>query len=61
MSPKPVYLNDVPLGSAATWFEVAEIVSRITGVSFTAKTIQRRASEGPHGFYVTLRMHVLCE
>ena len=52
---KFVYLNDVPVGQAATWFEVAEIVSRLVGAPFTAKGIQRRASEGPRGFYVTLR------
>ena len=57
MIAKPVYLNDVPVGQAATWFEVAEIVSRLIGASFTAKGIQRHASEGPRGFYVVLRRH----
>jgi hypothetical protein len=52
---KLVYLNDLPVGQAATWFEVAELVSRLVGASFTAKGIQRHASEGPRGFYVTLR------
>jgi hypothetical protein len=52
---KLVYLNDVPVGQAATWIEVAEIVSRLLGAPFTAKGIQRHASEGPRGFYVTLR------
>lgn len=55
MIAKLVYLNDVPVGQAATWIEVAEIVSRLVGASFTAKGIQRHASEGPRGFYVTLR------
>jgi hypothetical protein len=56
MSPKPVYLNlnDVPIGTASTWWDVATIVSKIVGPSFTAKEIQRYASEGPHGFYVKL-------
>ena len=56
ISPKPVYLNGVPIGDAATWFEVAQIVAGATGVSFTAKAIQQHASEGPRGFYVTLRL-----
>lgn len=55
MIAKLVYLNDLPVGQAATWFEVAELVSRLVGASFTAKGIQRHASEGPRGFYVTLR------
>ncbi len=55
MIAKLVYLNDVPVGQAATWFEVAEIVSRLVGATFTAKGIQRHASEGPRGFYVALR------
>ena len=57
MIAKLVYLNDVPVGQAATWFEVAEIVSRLVGGTFTAKGIQRHASEGPRGFYVTLLRH----
>jgi hypothetical protein len=52
---KLVYLNDVPVGQAAAWYEVAEIISRLVGATFTAKGIQRHASEGPRGFYVTLR------
>ncbi|HEV2550317.1 MAG TPA: hypothetical protein VGU20_23600 [Stellaceae bacterium] len=55
MIAKLVHLNDVPVGQASTWFEVAEIVSRLVGATFTAKGIQRHASEGPRGFYVTLR------
>jgi hypothetical protein len=52
---KLVYLNDVPVGQAAAWYEVAEIISRLIGNTFTAKEIQRHASEGPRGFYVTLQ------
>ena len=57
MTPKPVYLNlnDVPIGTASTWWDVAAIVSKIVGRNFTAKEIQHYASEGPHGFYVKLR------
>jgi len=52
---KPVYLNGVRIADASTWFEVAEIVSRVTGISFTSKSIQHHGSEGPRGFYITLR------
>ena len=52
---KPVYLNGVRIGDAATWFEVAEIVAKVTQIQFTAKAIQQYASEGPRGFYVTFR------
>jgi hypothetical protein len=57
MSPKPVYLNHrhVPVATAATWWDVAAIVSKIGGRSFTAKEIQHYGSEGPIGFYVALR------
>jgi hypothetical protein len=54
---KPVYLNGVRIADASTWFEVAEIVNRVTGTSFTGKSIQHHGSEGPHGFYVTLRVN----
>jgi len=51
---KPVYLNGVRIADASTWFEVAEIVSKVTGLSFTGKSIQRYGSEGPRGFYVII-------
>jgi hypothetical protein len=51
---KPVYLNGVRIADASTWFEVAEIVGKVTGISFTGKSIQQHGSEGPHGFYVTV-------
>ncbi len=54
MSPKPVYLNGLQIGNAATWFDVAEIVAAVAGVTFTAKAVQHHASEGPQGFYVKL-------
>ena len=50
-----VRVNGVRVADASTWFEVAEIVSRVTGRSFTGKSIQHYGSEGPRGFYVTLR------
>ena len=57
MSPKPVYLNlnDVPIGNAATWLDVAAILSKRVG-SITVNEVQQNASEGPHGFYVRLRL-----
>lgn len=61
---KPVYLNrrDVPIGTAATWWDVAVIVSKTAGRTFTAKELQRYASEGPRGFYVRLgpQIDALC-
>lgn len=54
--PKPVYLNGVRIGDAATWFDVAELIAKATGQHFTGKGIQRYASEGPRGFYVTFRL-----
>ena len=54
---KPVYLNGVRIADASTWFEVAETLSRVTGISFTSKSIQRYGSEGPRGFYVILRVN----
>jgi hypothetical protein len=55
---KPVYLNSVQIAQASTWFEVADIVSKVTGISFGGKSIQRYGSEGPRGFYVTLRLNI---
>jgi hypothetical protein len=54
ISAKPVYLNGVRIADASTWFDVAEIVTKVTGISFTGKSIQRYGSEGPRGFYVTV-------
>jgi hypothetical protein len=58
MSQKPVFLNssDEPIGSAATWDDVADLVSQRVG-NISAEAMQRQASEGPFGFYVTLRLH----
>jgi hypothetical protein len=57
MSQKPVFLNsgDVPIGSAATWDDVADLVSKRIG-AISAEAMQHQASEGPFGFYVTLRL-----
>ena len=60
MSPKPVYLNvnAPPIGMAVTWWDVAELVSERVG-TVTAEEIQHYGSEGPRGFYITLRWHPL--
>ena len=57
MSPKPVYLNlnEAPIGSAVSWLDVAAIVSKRVG-SISVNEVQQHASEGPRGFYVTLRV-----
>ena len=56
VSPKPIYLNGVQIGNAATWFDVAETIAAVAGINFTAKAWQNHASEGPQGFYVTLNL-----
>lgn len=43
---------------AATWRDVAELVSGRVGL-IPVGEIQRQASEGPRGFYVTLRWRIL--
>ena len=60
MSAKPVYLNvnAPPIGMAVTWWDVAELVSERVG-PITAEEIQHHGSEGPRGFYITLRWHVV--
>jgi hypothetical protein len=60
MSPKPVYLNvnAPPIGLAVTWRDVAELVSERVGLIPVAE-IQHHASEGPRGFYITLRWRIL--
>jgi len=54
---KAVYLNDVAVGSAATWQDVAALVNGAVGVSLAVKDIQNCGNEGPAGFYVTLQLH----
>jgi hypothetical protein len=58
MSPKPIYLNDALIGSAATWWGVATVVSEHVGY-ISSEDVQHHGSEGPHGFYITLRSNVL--
>jgi hypothetical protein len=55
MRRKPLYLNDVTIGSASTWREVAEVLTKLFRRVVTSREAQRHGSEGPDGFYVTMR------
>jgi hypothetical protein len=55
MKRKTLYLNDVPVGSASTWQEVAETLTKRFRRVVTPREAQRHGSEGPDGFYVTMR------
>jgi hypothetical protein len=54
MRRKTLYLNDVPIGSASTWHEVAELLTRLLRRAVTSREAQNSGSEGPDGFYVTM-------
>jgi hypothetical protein len=49
---KAVYLNDVPVGSAATWHEVAALLTKLLERPISSREAQKMGSEGPDGFYV---------
>jgi len=49
MQRKTVYVNDLPIGQAATWAE-AEALLSANGILFTAKPGK---AEGPTGFYIS--------
>jgi hypothetical protein len=55
MRRKTLYLNDVAIGSASTWQEVAERLTKLFRRIVTSREAQRHGSEGPDGFYVTMR------
>jgi hypothetical protein len=55
MRQKTVYLNDVPIGTAATWQEVAALLTQIFGETISGRDAQRAGSEGPGAFYVAMR------
>jgi len=55
MRRKALYVNDVAIGSASTWHEVAEILSKLFRRLVTARDAQTHGYEGPDGFYVTMR------
>ena len=52
---KTVYLNDLPIGEASSWAEVAALL-KANGILFAGKPGK---AEGPSGFYVhgTTREH----
>jgi hypothetical protein len=52
MRRKPLYLNGVPVGSAATWHEVAALLTKLLQRPITSREAQKMGSEGPDGFYV---------
>lgn len=52
---KVLYLNDVRIGSARTWHEVAELLTKQLRRTITAREAQRNGSEGPDGFYVRMQ------
>jgi hypothetical protein len=51
---KVVVLNDVPIGEARTWIEVAQLVSTVLKRVVTPREAQNNGSEGPDGFYISL-------
>jgi hypothetical protein len=51
---KPLFLNGLPAGDAATWEEVAVIVSAILGRPVSVREVQANGSEGRESFLVTL-------
>jgi len=51
---KVVVLNDVPIGEARTWIEVAQLVSTVLKRVVTPREAQNNGSEGSDGFYINL-------
>lgn len=54
---KPVYLGDVAIGSACTWYEVATALESALGRTVTVRSLLNRSSEGPDGFFVSTCQH----
>jgi hypothetical protein len=52
MRRKTVYLNDVPVGSASTWHEVAALLTELLRRPIGPREAQKMGSEGPDGFYI---------
>ncbi len=52
MRRKTVYLNEVPVGSASTWHEVAALLTKLLQHPIGSREAQKMGSEGPDGFYV---------
>jgi hypothetical protein len=55
MKRKPVYLNGAPVGFARTWHEVAMLLTALLRRGISSRDAQGNGSEGPNGFYITLR------
>jgi hypothetical protein len=54
MRRETLYLNDVAIGSASTWHEAAEILTKLFRRVVTSREAQRHGSEGQDSFYVTM-------
>jgi hypothetical protein len=54
MRRKTVYLNDIPVGSAATWHDVAALLTELLRRPIGPRDAQKIGSEGPDGFYVRI-------
>ena len=52
---KPVYVGQTSIGCAATWHEVASLLSKLLQRLITAREAQNQGSEGPDGFYIEFR------
>ena len=52
MRRKTVYLNDAPVGSTATWHEVAALLTKLLQRPISSREAQKMGREGPDGFYV---------
>ena len=52
MRRKTVYLNDVPVGYASTWHEVAALLTKLLERPISSREAQKMGSAGPDGFYV---------
>jgi hypothetical protein len=52
---KTLYLNGVAIGSAATWEEVAALLSNLLGRSLDAREAQNNGSESVGGFHIELK------
>ena len=52
MKRKTVYLNDVPVGTAQTWHEVAALLRLLIRIDIYARDVQNHGNEGPEGFYI---------
>ncbi|HYM03979.1 MAG TPA: hypothetical protein VET85_13590 [Stellaceae bacterium] len=52
---KPLTINGTAAGDAVTWEEIAAIIGKTAGRPYSVRELQLFSSEGPDGFYVTLR------